>query len=168
MWHISDTLRGSMDAAENKHAVLGLIFLKYISDPFEKRHAAVLAEWGEDAAEDRDEYVAENIFWVPPEARWMQLTIHARQPTSGLIVGQSMEAIERANPAFKEVPPKDYARPTLDKQRLGKLIDMDMADHVAGRTVGLRKRQRAGRSRTAYCATDAPCPDGAVGRVPGR
>ena len=69
LWAMADTLRGSMDAAEYKHVVLGLIFLKYISDAFEERHAAVLAEWGEDAAEDRDEYIAESIFWVPLKAR---------------------------------------------------------------------------------------------------
>ena len=72
-WRMADALRGSMDAAEYKHVVLGLIFLKYISDAFEERHAEVLARWGEDAAEDRDEYIAENIFWVPPEARWPKL-----------------------------------------------------------------------------------------------
>ena len=73
LWRMADALRGSMDAAEYKHVVLGLIFLKYISDAFEERHAEVLAEWGEEAAEDRDEYIAENIFWVPPEARWQKL-----------------------------------------------------------------------------------------------
>ena len=124
LWRMADTLRGSMDAAEYKHVVLGLIFLKYISDAFEERHAAVLAEWGEDAAEDRDEYTAENIFWVPPEARWRQLKAGARQSTIGLTVDQAMSAIERDNPVLKDVLPKDYARPALDKQRLGQLIDM--------------------------------------------
>ena len=79
-----------MDAAEYKHIVLGLIFLKYISDAFEERREAVLAEWGEDAAEDRAEYVAENIFWVPPEARWPHLRAQARQTTVGLTVDQAM------------------------------------------------------------------------------
>ena len=79
-WRMADALRGSMDAAEYKHVVLGLIFLKYISDAFEERHAEVLAEWGKDAAEDRDEYIAENIFWVPPEARWQYLKSQTRQP----------------------------------------------------------------------------------------
>ena len=124
LWAMADTLRGSMDAAEYKHVVLGLIFLKYISDAFEERHAAVLAEWGEDAAEDRDEYIAENIFWVPPDARWWNLKAQAKQPTIGSIVDQAMAAIERDNPALKDVLPKDYARPALDKQRLGQLIDM--------------------------------------------
>ncbi len=124
LWSMADALRGSMDAADYKHVVLGLIFLKYISDAFEERHAAVLAEWGEEAAEDPDEYTAEAIFWVPPEARWSTLSAHARQPTIGQLVDDAMTAIERDNPALKEVLPKDYARPALDKQRLGQLIDM--------------------------------------------
>ena len=124
LWAMADALRGSMDAAEYKHVVLGLIFLKYISDAFEERRAAVLAEWGREAAEDRDEYIAENIFWVPPEARWTKLKAQARQPTVGQTVDRAMAAIERDNPALKDVLPKDYARPALDKQRLGQLIDM--------------------------------------------
>ena len=124
LWAMADALRGSMDAAEYKHVVLGLIFLKYISDAFEERHAAVLDEWGEEAAEDRDEYIAENIFWVPRVARWAHLKARARQPTIGQTVDRAMTAIERDNPALKEVLPKDYARPALDKQRLGQLIDM--------------------------------------------
>ena len=100
---MADALRGSMDAAEYKYVVLGLIFLKYISDAFEERLAAVLTEFGEDAAEDRDEYTAENIFWVPPEARWAHLKAQARQSTIGLTVDQAMAAIERDNPALKEV-----------------------------------------------------------------
>ena len=124
LWAMADALRGSMDAAEYKHVVLGLIFLKYISDAFEERHAAVLAQWGEDAAEDRDEYIAENVFWVPAEARWAHLRAQARQPTVGLTVDQAMAAIERDNPTLKEVLPRDYARPALDKRRLGQLIDL--------------------------------------------
>ena len=124
LWRMADALRGSMDAAEYKHVVLGLIFLKYISDAFEERHAAVLADWGEEAAEDSDEYIAENICWVPPEARWTCLKVQARQSTIGLTVDQAMTAIERDNPALKDVLPKDYARPSLDKQRLGQLIDL--------------------------------------------
>ena len=124
LWSMADALRGSMDAAEYKHVVLGLIFLKYISDAFEERREAVLAEWGEDAAEDRDEYVAENVFWVPAEARWTHLRAQARQPTVGLTVDQAMAAIERDNPVLKDVLPRDYARPALDKRRLGQLIDL--------------------------------------------
>ena len=124
LWAMADALRGSMDAAEYKHVALGLIFLKYISDAFEERRAAVLAKWGEDAAEDRDEYIAENVFWVPSEARWSHLKAQARQPTVGLTVDQAMAAIERDNPSLKDVLPRDYARPALDKQRLGQLIDL--------------------------------------------
>ena len=124
LWRMADALRGSMDAAEYKHVVLGLIFLKYISDAFEERHATVLAEWGTEAAEDRDEYIAENIFWVPPEARWVNLKSQARQPAIGQFVDRAMAGIERDNRALKEVLPKDYARPALDKQRLGQLIDL--------------------------------------------
>ena len=124
LWAMADALRGSMDAAEYKHVVLGLIFLKYISDAFEERHATVLAKWSDDAAEDRDEYIAENIFWVPPEARWAHLKRQAKQSTVGLIVDDAMVAIERDNPALKDVLPKNYARPALDKQRLGQLIDL--------------------------------------------
>ena len=124
LWAMADALRGSMDAAEYKHVVLGLIFLKYISDAFEERREAVLTEWGEDAAEDRDEYVAENVFWVPAEARWTHLQAQARQPTVGLTVDQAMAAIERDNPVVKDVLPRDYARLALDKQRLGQLIDL--------------------------------------------
>ena len=124
LWRLADALRGSMDAAEYKHVALGLIFLKYISDAFEERHAAVLAEWGEEAAEDRDEYVAENIFWVPPEARWANLKDAARQPAIGRVVDDAMAAIEHDNPVLRDVLPKDYARPALDKQRLGQLIDL--------------------------------------------
>ena len=124
LWAMADTLRGSMDAAEYKHVALGLIFLKYISDAFEEQHARVLAEWGSEAAEDRDEYIAENIFWVPPGARWAHLKSSARLPTVGQIVDEAMGAVERENPALKDVLPKDYARPALDKQRLGQLIDM--------------------------------------------
>ena len=123
LWRMADALRGSMDAAEYKHVVLGLIFLKYISDAFEERRAALLAEYGPEAADDRDEYTADNIFWSPPEARWAHLKARARQPDVGRIVDDAMAAVERENPAIKDVLPKDYARPALDKQRLGQLID---------------------------------------------
>jgi type I restriction enzyme M protein len=125
LWQMADTLRGSMDAAEYKHVVLGLIFLKYISDAFEERHAALLAERSQGAdPEDPDEYRAQSIFWVPPEARWPHLKAQARQATVGQLVDDAMAGIERDNPALKGVLPKDYARPALDKQRLGQLIDM--------------------------------------------
>jgi type I restriction enzyme M protein len=125
LWQMADALRGSMDAAEYKHVVLGLIFLKYISDAFEERHAALVAEKAQGAdPEDPDEYRAQGIFWVPPEARWPHLKAQARQSAIGQIVDDAMAGIERDNPALKGVLPKDYARPALDKQRLGQLIDM--------------------------------------------
>ena len=124
LWAMADALRGSVDAAEYKHVVLGLIFLKYISDAFEEHRAAVLAEWGEEAAEDRDEYTAENIFWVPKAARWARLKEQARQPTIGQLVDDAMVAIENDNRAIEDVLPKNYARQGLDKIRLGQLIDL--------------------------------------------
>ena len=125
LWRMADALRGLMDAAEYKHVVLGLIFLKYISDAFEERHTQLEREQAEGAdPEDPDEYRAESIFWVPREARWGHLKAQARQPTSGQIVDAAMAAIEPDNPALKGVLPKDYAGPALDKQRLGQLIDM--------------------------------------------
>src|SRR5579885_767589 len=125
MWAAADALRGSMDAAEYKHVVLGLIFLKYISDAFEEQHAKLEAERVSGAdPEDPDEYRAESIFWVPPEARWAHLKAQARQPTLGQLVDDAMAGIERDNPSLKGVLPKDYARPALDKTRLGQLIDL--------------------------------------------
>jgi type I restriction enzyme M protein len=122
---MADALRGSMDAAEYKHVVLGLIFLKYISDAFEERHDQLTAERAEGAdPEDPDEYRAENVFWVPPEARWKGLQNAARQPDIGGMLDDAMHAIEQDNPALAGVLPKDYARPELDKVRLGQLIDM--------------------------------------------
>lgn len=125
LWQMADALRGSMDAAEYKHVALGLLFLKYISDAFEEQHAKLEAERASGAdPEDQDEYRAENIFWVPPEARWAHLKAQARQATIGQLVDDAMAGIERDNPALKSVLPKDYARPALDKTRLGQLIDL--------------------------------------------
>src|SRR5437867_4146501 len=124
LWAAADALRNHMDAAEYKHVVLGLIFLKYISDAFEARHARLLdeVEHGADP-EDPDEYRAENVFWVPSEARWAALLAAAKQPEIGTLLDAAMEAIERENPSLRAVLPKDYARPALDKQRLGELVD---------------------------------------------
>jgi type I restriction enzyme M protein len=125
LWRMADALRGSMDAAEYKHVVLGLIFLKYISDAFEEQHAKLVAEQSSGAnPEDPDEYRAQNFFWVPSTSRWQQLKAQARQPGIGQLVDDAMAAIERDNPALKGVLPKDYARPALDKTRLGQLIDL--------------------------------------------
>ena len=127
LWLTADKLRNNMDAAEYKHVVLGLIFLKYISDTFEEHRAKLLAGEGDYEGanpEDPDEYKAENVFWVPAEARWPHLQSNAKQPTIGKIVDDAMVAIERDNQRLKGVLPKDYARPALDKHRLGELIDL--------------------------------------------
>ncbi len=123
LWAAADKLRGHMDSAEYKHVVLGLIFLKYISDSFEEIHAQLLLE--KDAnPEDRDEYLAQNVFWVPKEARWSFFKSNAKQPEIGKLIDDGMVAIERDNPTLKNILPKDFARPTLDKQKLGELIDL--------------------------------------------
>ena len=125
LWQMADALRGSMDAAEYKHVVLGLIFLKYISDAFQEARTRLEAEIGEGAdPEDPDEYRAQNIFWVPVEASWALLKAQAKQPTIGRLVDDAMAGIERDNPVLKGVLPKDYARPALDKTRLGQIIDL--------------------------------------------
>ncbi len=132
-WRMADALRGSMDAAEYKHVVLGLIFLKYISDAFEEAYAQLGQEIIEGAdPEDPDEYRAQNIFWVPPEARWQYLKNQARQPTIGRLVDDAMTAIERDNPALRDVLPKDYARPALDKTRLGQVVDLVSNMQIGG------------------------------------
>ena len=125
LWKAADKLRSNMDAAEYKHVVLGLIFLKYISDSFEERHEQLQEQVSEGAdPEDHDEYRMENVFWVPGKARWSYLQKSAKQPEIGKIIDDAMELIEKENPSLKGVLPKDYARPTLDKRRLGELIDL--------------------------------------------
>jgi type I restriction enzyme M protein len=125
MWTAADKMRNNMDAAEYKHVVLGLIFLKYISDAFTevynelKNDPEKLAD-----PEDKDEYKARNAFWVPPKARWDNLQKNAKQPIIGIIVDDAMDAIEGDNSSLKGVLPKNYAREALDKQRLGELIDL--------------------------------------------
>lgn len=131
LWKMADTLRGSMDAAEYKHVVLGLLFLKYISDAFEERRAEVLRKHGKEAAEERDEYTADHFFWVPEEARWQGIREAAKQSGIGEQVDAAMAAIERENTDLRDVLPKIYARPGLDQARLGQLID-----RVSGITVG--------------------------------
>ncbi len=138
LWQAADKLRGHLDPAEYKHVVLGLVFLKYISDAFEERRTWLLREAADpasayyikdeagryEAAEERDEYTAENIFWVPVKARWPYIQDRAKQPDIGKVIDDAMLAIEKDNPSLKGVLTKDYARPALDKQRLGELIDL--------------------------------------------
>lgn len=123
LWLMADKLRGSMDSGEYKHVVLGLLFLKYVSDAFEEKHAELLAnEWAD--AEDKDEYLAENIFWVPKEARWTFINENSKKPEVGQVIDNAMIAIEKENKSLSGVLPKDYARPALDKTRLGETIDL--------------------------------------------
>lgn len=125
LWQAADKLRNNMDAAEYKHVVLGLIFLKYISDAFKEVYVELENDpEGLSEPEDKDEYKSRNIFWVPPEARWELLQKNAKKPTIGKDVDDAMDAIERDNSSLKGVLPKNYARPALDKQRLGELIDL--------------------------------------------
>jgi type I restriction enzyme M protein len=126
LWSAADKLRNNMDAAEYKHVVLGLIFLKYISDAFTELFNKLEAEKDQTGAdpEDKDEYTAERVFYVPPQARWKWLQSRAKLPTIGKDIDVAMDAIEKDNPTLKGVLPKDYARPALDKQRLGELIDL--------------------------------------------
>ena len=138
LWLTADKLRGHVDPGEYKHIVLGLIFLKYVSDAFAERHEQILREAADpgsewyvaevqeryEVAEDRDAYLAEHVFWVPREARWSFLQANARQSTIGKLIDDAMLAIEQENPALRGVLQKDYNRATLDKQRLGELVDL--------------------------------------------
>ena len=138
LWQAADKMRGHMDPGEYKHVALGLIFLKYISDAFEERHTYLERATADSTSpmftkepsarmavlEDRDEYVSEHVFWVPKAARWPHLQANAKQHTIGKLIDDAMVAIEKENPVLKGVLPKEYARPSLDKQRLGELIDL--------------------------------------------
>ena len=138
LWAAADKMRGHMDDSEYKHVCLGLIFLKYISDAFEEKREQLLfgyadpkSEWyikdepeRAQAAETRDEYLAANVFWLPSEARWHTIKAKAKSPAIGKVIDDAMGAIERANPTLKGVLPRDCARPSLDKVRLGGLVDI--------------------------------------------
>lgn len=137
LWAAADKLRGNLDAGEYKHVVLGLIFLKYISDAFEE-HYSTLLDTPNANPEDRDEYTGENLFYVSPLARWSFIQGNAKHPDIGQTIDKAMEAIEKDNPSFKGMLPTIYGRPDLDKRRLGELVDL-----ISGITVGT-KRARDG------------------------
>ena len=133
LWKAADKLRGSMDSSEYKHVVLGLVFLKYVDDAFGERRAqladdlsaeGITGDSAIDLLELRDEYTAEGVFWVPPEARWDYLQASAKQPEIGKLIDAAMDAIEAENPSLRGVLPKIYARPSLDVRRLGELVDL--------------------------------------------
>src|SRR5260370_14695055 len=146
LWQAADKLRGSIDAAEYKHVVLGLIFLKYISDAFETRRGKLKAELAEDGIkgveaerllESRDEYAAENVFWVPPEARWAEIQAKGKAPNIGKLIDDAMYAIEKDNPKLKGKRARDYARRGISPERLGGLIDQ-----IASIAVGTKEAQK--------------------------
>ena len=139
LWKAADKMRNNMDAADYKHVVLGLIFLKYISDAFEERRSwlreetrnpnnldyySEKREQADRILDDRDEYLSKNVYWVPEKARWNKLQTHAKLPGIGKIIDEAMDAIEKDNPRLKGVLPKIYAREAMHKQRLGELIDL--------------------------------------------
>lgn len=142
LFKAADKLRGNMEPSDYKHVALGLIFLKYISDAFEAKHKALLAE-DPAAAEDKDEYLAENVFWVPKEARWSHLKANAKQSSIGLLVDDAMRAIEKDNESLKGVLPKDYARPALNKVMLGELVDL--VSKIGMKEEGNRSKDILGR-----------------------
>lgn len=123
LWLAADKLRSNMDAAEYKHVVLGLIFLKYVSDSFNEKFEELKAE-GYGDEEDRDEYTADNIFWVPKDARWESIKAHATSTDIGAVIDNALEVIEKENDALKGVLTKNYSRPELDKTRLGELVTL--------------------------------------------
>lgn len=133
LFKAADKLRGNMEPSDYKHVALGLIFLKHISDSFEAKRAELLADYP-DGAEDPDEYSAENVFWVPKEARWSHLQANAKQPSIGKMIDEAMIAIEKRNDTLKGVLPKDYARPALNAVMLGELIDL-----ISGIALGQEK-----------------------------
>jgi type I restriction enzyme M protein len=146
LWQSADKLRGSIDSAEYKHVVLGLIFLKYISDAFETRREHLKAELAADGIkgpeaerllESRDEYAAENVFWVPPESRWVEIQAKGKTPNIGKLIDDAMYVIEKDNPKLKGKLPRDYARRGISPERLGGLIDQ-----IASIAVGTKEAQR--------------------------
>ena len=123
IWDAACILRGNLDSSEYKHVVLGLIFLKYLSDRFDARRDELVAE-GEGFEEDPDAYTEENVFFVPQEARWERVADAAHTPEIGKVIDGAMLAIEKENPRLKGILPKTFARPELDKRRLGDVVDL--------------------------------------------
>ena len=129
IWRAADKLRGNLNASEYEGVVLGLIFLKYISDKFEAKYKELLQEPNADV-EDKDEYEADNVFFVPQDARWQVISLAAHTPQIGKVIDDALEAIERENPKLRGVLPSNYARPELDKRRLGDVVDLFTNIHM--------------------------------------
>lgn len=123
IWDAADKLRGNIDASEYKHVILGLVFLKYLSDRFEERRQELIAE-GDGFEEEKDEYTKFNIFWVPPQSRWSEIGNAAHTPEIGLKIDNAMRGIEEKNAKLKGILPKNFARPELDKIKLGGVVDL--------------------------------------------
>lgn len=155
----ADKMRSNMEASEYKHVFLGLIFLKYISEAFEVKRGELLTIEHANP-EDPEEYLAENVFWVPPEARWSFLVANAKQPTIGKLVDEAMQAIEKTNASLKGVLPKDYARPSLNKVMLGELIDL--ISNIGTNTPGAKARDILGRVYE-YCLSQFASAEGKRG-----
>ena len=138
IWDAACVLRGNMDASEYKSVVLGLIFLKYISDRFDEKYRALVAE-GSGFEEDIDEYASEGIFFVPASARWSVISAAAHTPEIGTVIDGAMRSIEKENKRLKDVLPKNFARPELDKRRLGEVVDLftniQMIEHGSERDI---------------------------------
>jgi type I restriction enzyme M protein len=165
IWAAADILRGNMDAAEYKHVVLGLIFLKYISDKFEERYRELEAD--NDDVEDKDAYTEANVFFVPPSARWSVIAEAAHKEGIGTVIDDAMRTIEKENKRLKDILPKNYARDELDKRRLGNVVDLftniQMIEHgtdkdILGRTYEYclskfaeQEGKRAGEFYTPSC-----------------
>jgi len=142
IWDAACVLRGNMDASEYKNVVLGLIFLKYISDRIESKYQELVNE-GDGFEEDINEYTSEGIFFVPVKARWSEIASKAHTPEIGVVIDEAMRAIEKENKRLKDILPKNFARPELDKRRLGDVVDLftnvQMIEHgdekdILGRT----------------------------------
>ena len=138
IWDAACVLRGNIDASEYKSVVLGLIFLKYISDRFEAKYRELVDE-GEGFEEDKDEYTAENIFFVPENARWSTIAASAHTPEIGTVIDDAMRSIEKENKRLKDILPKNFARPELDKRRLGEVVDLftniQMIEHGSSKDI---------------------------------
>lgn len=131
LWASADKLRNNMDASEYKHVVLGLIFLKYVSDTFMEKHEELMED-DPDFAEDRDEYTADGIFWVPENSRWNYIAERSKQPEIGNIIDEALDNIEKENETLRGVLPKNYSRPELDKRILGEIVDLFTNINIGG------------------------------------
>ena len=183
IWDAACVLRGNIDASEYKFVVLGLIFLKYISDRFEAKYKELIEE-GDGFEEDQDEYTAENIFFVPENARWSAIAAAAHTPEIGTVIDDAMRSIEKENKRLKDILPKNFARPELDKRRLGEVVDLftniQMIEHgnskdILGRTVPfpvswtvkMKKKQKETQDILSYHSQAAGCSDKARAKASG-